>query len=69
MSKLKLEVSLDDLEEMAHCIHGCSWVSGEEIYAYMKGCVTGVSDYDPQEWSVDGKGEVAINRDCILDNE
>ncbi len=41
------EVTLDLLEEMSDCIHNCSWVSGDEIYAYMKGCITG-TEYEPE---------------------
>lgn len=62
MSDIKLEVTLDLIEEMAECIHNCSWVSGEEMAAYMKSCITG-GNYDPEQWSVDGKGQVALDRD------
>ena len=62
---MKFEITLEDLEQMAECIHDCSWVSSEEIYAYMKGCVTGSDDYEPEEWSVDGRGQVAKPRDII----
>ena len=66
---IKFEVTLEVLEEMAHCINDCSWVSGEEIYTYMKGCVTGVNDYEPEEWSVDGKGQVAIDRNELIEGQ
>ena len=62
---IKFEVDFELLEDMAKCIHDCSWVSAEEIFAYMKGCVTD-SDYEPEEWSVDGKGQVAIDRNELL---
>ena len=62
---MKFEITLDVLEEMAECIHNCSWVSDDEIFAWMKGCVTGSADYDPEEWSVDGRGQVAKPRDII----
>jgi hypothetical protein len=62
---MKFEVTLELLEEMAHCIHDCSWVSGEEIAEYMKATVTG-KDYEPEEWSVGGKGKVAIDRDNVI---
>ena len=52
---------------MAECINNCSWVSAEEIAAYMKGCIAG-SDYDPEQWSVDGRGVEAIGRDIIEHN-
>ena len=61
---MKFEITLEDLEEMAECIHDCSWVSSEEILAYMKGCVTG-GEYDPEDWSVDGRGQVAKARNAI----
>ena len=61
---MKFEITLDVLEEMAECIHNCSLVSDDEIFAYMKGCVTG-GKYDPEEWSVDGRGQVAKPRDII----
>ncbi len=64
---MKHEVSLELLEEMAECIHDCSWVSSEEIYSYMKSCVTDSVLYSPEDWSVDGKGEVAIDRDLIIE--
>lgn len=59
---MKFEVTAELLEEMAQCIHDCSWVSGEEIAAYMKACVTD-GNCEPEEWSVDGKGKVAKDRD------
>tara|TARA_Y100000310_G_C20212604_1_gene592024 strand:+ start:84 stop:329 length:246 start_codon:yes stop_codon:yes gene_type:complete len=62
---IKFEVTLELLEEMAQCIHDCSWVSSEEIATYMKGCVTDSDDYEPEEWSVDGKGQIAIDRDSL----
>ena len=62
---IKFEVTLEDLEDMAECIHDCSWISGEEIYAYMKSCVTN-GDYEPEDWSVDGRGQVAKPRDLIV---
>ena len=62
---VKFEITLDELQDMAECIHDCSWVSGEEIYAYMKSCVTN-GDYEPEDWSVDGKGKVAKPRDLIV---
>ena len=61
---VKFEVTLELIEEMAECINDCSWVSGEEIAAYMKSCVTD-GNYEPEEWSFDGKGQVAIERDLI----
>ncbi len=64
---MKFEITLEDLEDMAECIHDCSWVSSEEIFAYMKGCVTG-GEYEPEDWSVDGKGQVAKPRDTVLTN-
>ena len=69
MSELKLEVTLDTLEEMAQCIHDCSWVSSEEIYAYMKGCVTDVGNYEPEDWSVDGRGQIAIDRSVTIEHK
>ena len=65
---VKFEVTLELLAEMAECINDCSWVSGEEIAAYMKSCITD-GNYKPEEWSVDGKGQVAIERDLIEANK
>jgi hypothetical protein len=62
---IKFEVTLEELEEMAECIHTCSWVSSEEVYAYMKSCVTN-GGYEPEDWSVDGRGEVAKTRDFTV---
>lgn len=59
---MKHEVSFELIEEMAECIFNCSWVSPEEIAAYMKACITD-GNYEPEGWSVDGKGEVEIDRD------
>ena len=64
MSKVKFEVTLELIEEMAECIHCCSWVSDEEIAAYMKSCITN-GNYDPEEWSHKGKGNTAIER-CLI---
>lgn len=61
---VKFEVTLKLLEEMAHCIHDCSWVSGEEIAAYMKSCVSDCN-YEPEEWSFDGKGKTSKERGLI----
>ena len=61
---MKFEITLELIEEIAQCIHDCSWVSGEEIAAYMKATITD-TDYEPEEWSVDGKGQAAIERDLI----
>jgi len=66
---MKFGVSLELIEEMAQCIHDCSWVSGEEIAAYMKSTVNGNDDYCPEDWSVDGKGQVAIDRDSAIDQQ
>lgn len=38
---MKFEVTLDLLFEMAQCIHCCNWEDEDEIYDYMKACVTG----------------------------
>lgn len=59
---MKHEVTFELIEDMAECIFLCSWVSKEEIAAYMKACITN-DDYEPKEWSEDGRGEVALNRD------
>ena len=63
---VEFKVTLELIEEMAKCIYDCSWVSGEEIAAYMKSCITD-GNYNPDEWSVDGKGQVAISRDIELE--
>ena len=59
---MKHEITLELLEEMAECIHNCSWVSSEEIYAYMKSCVTDSGNYEPEDWSVDGRGQIEKDR-------
>lgn len=61
---IKFEITLDQLEEMAHCIHDCSWVSSEEIAAYMKSTVTG-GTYEPEDWSVNGRGLIAKELEVI----
>ena len=67
MTKAKFEVGFELIEEMAECINDCSWVSAEEVAAYMKGCIAS-SDYEPEHWSVDGRGFKAIDRDIIEHN-
>jgi len=47
---MKFEITLELLEEMAECIHNCSWSSSDEIYDYMKSCVTGSESYDPDDY-------------------
>ena len=64
---VKFEVDFDLIEEMAETINDCSWVSAEEIAAYMRGCIAG-SDYEPEQWSVDGRGVKTIDRDIIEHN-
>lgn len=54
-NNIKFEVTTELLEEMAQCIHNCSWVSADEVFSYMKACVTGSNDYDPENWSVNGR--------------
>jgi len=61
MAKIKFEVSKVLLEQMAECIYLCSWVSEEEILKYMMGCIADV-DYDPEEWSKNGRGLQEKNR-------
>lgn len=63
---MEFKVDLDLVDEMAECIFDCSWVSSEEIAAYMKSCITD-GDYDPLEWSVDGRGQIGKNRDVEHD--
>jgi len=63
---MKFEVTLDTLEDMAECIHNCSWVSSDEIYAYMKSCLTD-GDYEPEDWSVDGRGLIEKDRNTVID--
>lgn len=53
MSKVKFEVDFELLEEMAEVINNCSWISAEGIAAYMKDCITGSDNYQPEQWSVD----------------
>jgi len=38
---MKFNVTLALLEQMAECIHDCNFESSEEIYEYMKSCITG----------------------------
>ena len=63
---MKFEIELDLIEEMAHCIHDCSWVSGDEIAAYIKATITG-ADYEPEDWSINGKGE--IEKDRVIEHK
>jgi len=62
---MKFEIDLDLIEEMATCIYLCSWVSDEEIAAYMKSCITG-GNYEPDEWSEYGRGQIEKSRDIII---
>lgn len=64
---MEFKVDLDLVDEMAECIFDCSWVSAEEIAAYMKSCITN-RDYDPRDWSVNGRGETPLNRDIEHEN-
>ncbi len=64
---VKFEVDFELIEEMAEVINNCIWDSAEEIAAYMKGCIA-VGDYEPEQWSVDGRGVEAIDRDIIKHN-
>lgn len=64
---VKFEVDFDLIDEMAECINDCLWDSAEEIAAYMKVCIAG-SDYEPEQWSVDGRGIEAIDKDIIEHN-
>ena len=43
---MKFEVTLELIEEMAHCIVDCN-LSGEEACEYMKSCVTENGSFDP----------------------
>lgn len=65
---MKFEVTKDLIEEMAECIYCCKWVSQEEIAAYIKGCITG-SYYEPEGWSLSGRGESEKNRDITINKE
>ena len=62
---VKFELDLELIHEMAQCIYDCSWVSGDEIAAYMASCIND-GDYDPDEWSEEGKGEIEKDRDLII---
>jgi len=66
MSQLKVEVSREVIEEMAQCIFDCNWVSAEELYAYVIATIND-TEYDPEEWSVDGRG--LIEKDRVIDHE
>ena len=66
MSNAKVEVSYELLNEMAQCIFDCNWVSSGEIYNYMRSTING-TDYDPEEWIVDGRGLIEIDR--VIDHE
>ena len=61
---MKFEITTDLINEIAETIYYCQWVSAEEISAYMKGCIAG-SGYEPEEWSVDGRGVETKDRDII----
>lgn len=61
---MKFDITTELIEEIAETIHNCNWVSGDEIAAYIKACVT-EGEYHPEDWSVDGRGKVAIDRDLI----
>lgn len=64
---MKFEVTKELIEEMAQCIHDCSWVSGDEIADYMMACITESDSYEPEDWSVEGKGEVSVDTNKVID--
>ena len=59
---MKFDVTLDLLEEMAECISSCNWTGQDEIYAYMKSCVTNSDDYDPEDWKNKTNSEVTVEQ-------
>ena len=65
---MRFEIDLDLIDEMAECIHDCSWVSAEEIAAYMKSCITN-GNYEPEEWSIGGKGITEKSRELVIEQE
>ena len=65
---MRFEIDLDLIDEMAECIYDCSWVSAEEIAAYMKSCITN-GNYEPEEWSFDGKGLIEKSRELVIEQE
>lgn len=65
---MRFEIDLDLIEEMAECIYDCPWVSAEEIAVYMKSCITN-RDYEPDEWSFDGKGLIEKSRELVIEQE
>ena len=58
---MKFEIDMDLIDELAECIYDCNWVSAEEIAAYIKATITD-TDYEPEDWSVDGRGRIAKER-------
>ncbi len=62
---IKFEVTLELIEEIAECVHRCSWVSEGEIAAYMKSMITDSGDYEPEDWSEDGRGEIEKDNSVI----
>ncbi len=66
---MKFEVDKELIEEMSEIIFDCHWVSAEEVTAYMLSCITDEDNYTPEEWSVDGRGIVAIDRSTIKQPE
>jgi len=64
---MKFEVDKELIEEMACCIFDCNWVSPEEVAAYMMGCVTD-TDFNPEDWSFDGRGKMSVDRSVVIEN-
>ncbi len=61
---MKHDIDFELIDEMAECIYYCSWVSSEEIAAYIKSCITD-GNYDPEEWSEEGRGIIRKERNLI----
>lgn len=66
---IKFEVTLELLEEIAELMHNCEWVSIEERFAYIKSCVTNSNNYEPEEWSENGRGLIAKNRNVTIEGK
>ena len=58
---MDVKIDKDLIDEMSQCIYDCSWVSADEISAYIKATLTD-SDYEPEDWSVDGRGMIEKDR-------
>ncbi len=60
---MTFDITLDLLEEMAECIYTCDWESDEEIFEYMKSCITDSNQYEPEAWKSKETNKLTIENE------